>query len=246
MSAKFRVGVVMPTFNQAKFLPAALASFFAQEVPVHVEATLVVVDDCSTDDTWEILRAHPKVAQLVRHDANRGAAAAINTGVERIVGGATRMQPALVPDVDALSWISSDNEMSTGWLAAMVRALEAGAGLAYGGFHWIPPRGAARYLFAPYDPKRLISDQNCYIGPAFLCRADVWLEAGPHRGRISHDYDHWLRVEEACWARGLPIVGVDRSLCRYNAHDERATVVRADQYDAGHWQAAARERRASK
>ena len=40
-----------------------------------------------------------------------------------------------------------------------------------------------------------------HYGPAFLIRKDVWLEAGPHRGRISHDYDHWLRVEEACSSR---------------------------------------------
>jgi hypothetical protein len=96
----------------------------------------------------------------------------------------------------------------------------------------------------PYDPDRLLGDLNCYVGPAFLVRADVWRETGELRGRNSCDYDHWLRIEETCRRRGLRWVYHKGVLCHYYSGNERATVARKHEYDADRWQREARERRA--
>ena len=214
-----RVGIVMPTYNQAQWLPAA--------VQTAGDGDLLVVDDGSTDSTPEILRALnvPTVRQ-----ENAGTASAINRGVEALSG------------CDAYTWISSDNVMVPGWLDPLRAELDRGAGAAYGAYWWNNGSVCLR-MFRTYAPEQLVSDRNCFFGPAFLIRASVWHEAGGHRGKISHDYDHWLRVEEVCWRRGLPIVGVDKPLCWYNAHDQRVTITRAQDYDADHWQAEARKRR---
>lgn len=226
-----RVGVVMPTYNQAQWLPGALASVLSQD-----HAGLAVVDDGSTDSTPEVLygfsESHGDAFWTLAPEKNEGTAAAINRGVE-----------SMSVHMEALTWVSSDNVMSSTWLPTLTARMDKwGAGAVYGGYYRVTAERVS-YHFEPYDPARLISSPSCYMGPAFLIRADVWKEAGPHRGRISHDYDHWLRVEEVCWKRGLPIVGVDAPLCWYNAHDKRASVVRAHEYDALHWQAEARKRR---
>lgn len=62
-------------------------------------------------------------------------------------------------------------------------------------------------------------------------------------GKISHDYDHWLRIEEVCAAAHKRIIGLNKSLCWYRAHDARATVRRRHEFDAHYWQQEARERR---
>jgi len=107
--------------------------------------------------------------------------------------------------------------------------------------------GSYDHVFhAPYDPNRLINDQNCFFGPCFLIRTEVWRAVGGHRGKISHDYDHWLRVEEECAKRNLRIVCHPQPVCFYRTHDQRATVTRRREYDADHWQMVGKARRCNR
>ena len=101
--------------------------------------------------------------------------------------------------------------------------------------------GGNQYHYTEYSPEKLILSTNCFFGPIFIIRKDVWQK---HRGKISHDYDNWLRVEEACWKEGLDIIGVDEDLCYYRVHDKRVTVTRRHQFDASQWQLEAEVRRA--
>lgn len=76
------VSVIMPAFNQSRYIGAALESVFAQTYrPVEV----VVVDDGSTDDTPAILAARADRVVGVRQ-ANAGPAAARNTALAHVQG----------------------------------------------------------------------------------------------------------------------------------------------------------------
>lgn len=72
------VSVVIPTYNRMKSLPRALESVLRQTFD---DIEVIVVDDCSTDGTWDYLNAvrDPRL-RIVRHEVNRGAGAARNTG----------------------------------------------------------------------------------------------------------------------------------------------------------------------
>ena len=73
------LSVVMPVFNEAATVAEVIKMVLAQR-PVQ---QLVIVDDCSTDGTWEKLQAaaqdDPRI-KLVRHEVNQGKGAALRTG----------------------------------------------------------------------------------------------------------------------------------------------------------------------
>ncbi|MGL4975393.1 MAG: glycosyltransferase family 2 protein, partial [Bosea sp. (in: a-proteobacteria)] len=76
------ISVILPNFNHAAFLPAALLAL-ARQRPAPNE--IIVIDDASTDDSIAVIAAHAKLIpqlKLLRHQTNRGAIAALNTGLE--------------------------------------------------------------------------------------------------------------------------------------------------------------------
>ena len=73
--------IVLPCFNAGGKITRALKSV----TTLNLAYELVIVDDCSTDNTIEILQ-HPEVSHLytdlIIHSENRGVSAARNTGLE--------------------------------------------------------------------------------------------------------------------------------------------------------------------
>lgn len=68
--------VVIPAYNAANTIDAAIKSVLAQQ---HQAIEVIVVDDCSSDNTTEKVAQYNTV-KLIKHSANKGAAAARNTG----------------------------------------------------------------------------------------------------------------------------------------------------------------------
>jgi glycosyltransferase involved in cell wall biosynthesis len=74
------LSVVMPVFNEAMTVGEVIKTVLSQR-PVQ---QLVIVDDCSTDGTWEKLQPlaqnEPRI-KLVHHEINQGKGAALRTGI---------------------------------------------------------------------------------------------------------------------------------------------------------------------
>lgn len=93
MQAGELISVVIPAWNRAGSIGRAISGVLAQSYP---NLEVIVVDDASSDATAatvEAIIAQDGIAQdgiarvrLVRHDRNRGAAAARNTGVREARG----------------------------------------------------------------------------------------------------------------------------------------------------------------
>src|SRR4029077_10176883 len=94
MTSKAVLSVMMPAFNEERTIELILGHVLKRpEV-----AEVIVVDDGSTDRTWEILSRisarEPRI-RAFRHEANQGKGAALRRAV-----GELRMPFALVQDAD--------------------------------------------------------------------------------------------------------------------------------------------------
>ena len=74
------LSVVVPAYNEAKTISSVLEKVLAQPSVMEV----IVVDDCSTDGTWEFLQnlasSNSKI-RATRHPRNEGKGAALRTGI---------------------------------------------------------------------------------------------------------------------------------------------------------------------
>ena len=79
----FTVGVVIPVYNEGRTLHLIVSKVLARpEV-----AELVIVNDCSTDGTWNAMQELAKQDTRVRiftHDVNQGKGAALRTGFQHV------------------------------------------------------------------------------------------------------------------------------------------------------------------
>ena len=86
------LSVVMPVFNERETIEEIIGRVLA--VPVRIE--LIVVDDCSTDGTRDLLAAlQARLGfRLLLHERNRGKGAALRTGFAAVGGEVVVIQDA--------------------------------------------------------------------------------------------------------------------------------------------------------
>lgn len=80
MTASPKISVILPTYSRRRVLPRTIASVLAQD---ETDFELVIVDDCSIDDTRQYLASltDPRI-RVVRPAHNVGTAGARNLGLE--------------------------------------------------------------------------------------------------------------------------------------------------------------------
>ncbi len=99
-----RVTVVMPCFNAAEFVGAAIESVLTQD---HPDVELVVVDDQSTDGSLDVVTSYGDRLVLIRREVRGGACAARNDGLQVATGERIQFLDAddlLVPGAIAALW----------------------------------------------------------------------------------------------------------------------------------------------
>lgn len=78
------VSVIIPTYNRGRLILNSVTSVLNQ---TYKNIELIVVDDCSTDNTIGILeKINDKRLKFIRHPKNKGQNAARNTGIKASIG----------------------------------------------------------------------------------------------------------------------------------------------------------------
>lgn len=131
IATSFRLSVLVPVYNERHVVEASLRRVLALEHDTISSLEVIVVDDCSTDGTREILQ---RVADdderivLLRHERNQGKGAAIRTAISHSTGDII-----IIHDAD-LEYNPADIP------ALLVPFAKEGADAVFG----------SRYLSAPY------------------------------------------------------------------------------------------------
>jgi glycosyltransferase involved in cell wall biosynthesis len=227
------VSVVIPCYNQGRFLGDAIASAGAQRSLV---SEIIVVDDGSTDETRTVANRDPSVTYL--HQERQGLSAARNSGWRASCG-------------DHIVFLDADDRLLPGAIEAGIEAFDRWprAAFAFGHYElmdeggavlptWRELRSADEQSFTSGDfelvlpdgrragrspqPRR-VSDhytamlRRNYISmhAAVLYRRAVLEETAGFDSRLNalEDYDLYLRV-----TRTHPVACHDRVVAQYRRH----------------------------
>jgi GT2 family glycosyltransferase len=209
VSAEPLVTVIMPAYNQARYLPAALDSVLGQTFR---DFEIVVVDDGSTDETPQILARYG--VRCIRQE-NAGLPAARNTAIAAARGR-------------WLAFLDSDDVWQPAYLATTMAALER-VPEAVGAFAaWLYIDGDGRPLdqaVRPFggDERRLVAEldwRNALLPSAAVVSRAAVVACGAFDTGLAacEDWDLWLRLR----AHGRLLL-VPEVLMLYRSHGESMT-----------------------
>ncbi len=208
------ISVVIPVFNRAHLIGRAIDSVLAQSYPVK---EIIVVNDGSTDQILETLKAYDGVVRVI-DQAHQGVSAARNAGIASAIG-------------DWIAFLDSDDEWLKHKLRRQVAALQEnpnyrvchtdeiwfrqGRRVNPGKRHAKP----AGWIFEHCLPLCCVSPSSVLIQRALFHEIGLFDESLP----ACEDYDLWLRLFNR-----YPILLVsDPLLIKYGGH--------ADQLSKAYW-----------
>src|SRR5262245_31360104 len=92
-----KLSILIPVYNERTVVERSISLVLAAPIQESIERELVIVDDCSTDGTWDILQrlaaAFPQI-RLFRHEKNAGKGAAVRTAIGKATGDFSLIQDA--------------------------------------------------------------------------------------------------------------------------------------------------------
>ncbi len=182
---KYKVGIVVPSYNQGNYLEKALESI-VQNMQ-HISIDLVVMDGGSKDNSIDIIKKYERYISYWQSQADGGQAAAINSGMKHL------------GDCEYVMWLNSDDEYENEWSVCRIAewAEKTGADVCYGKSYLID-RESKR--IGEYDTKEFSLkglNNECYISqPSVMIRKDIWEREGglDERLMMCLDYEFWIRL----------------------------------------------------
>jgi glycosyltransferase involved in cell wall biosynthesis len=186
-----RVSVVIPTYNRAPLLGRAIQSVLNQ---TYQDFEVIVVDDASTDNTEGIVKGfNCGKIKYIRHEKNKGGAAARNTGIKEA-------------NFDYIAFQDSDDE----WLPEKLeqqmnifKTVPPDVGVVYTGFWRVE---GIKKTYIPSSQVRLkegyihysLLEGNFVTTPAAVVKKECFEKAGAFDESLPRfqDWELWIRISK--------------------------------------------------
>ena len=213
------VSIIMPAYNAGKYVGDSIRSALAQ---TYGRLELLVVDDGSTDDTAEVVRAMAAADARVRyvHRENGGQGRARNTGIENSRG-------------PLVAFLDADDLWEPGKLERQLKVLEeTGCDLVFGGgfifagddtadesrtFPTVKGKFTGAEMFDVLVGENVIPILSVLVRREALGAARPFVEERPYQN--CEDYDLWLTLAR----RGATFYGTGETQVRYRRHPASTT-----------------------
>ena len=211
------ISIILPTYNGASYIRQSIESCLSQ---TYDNIELIIVDDCSTDNTPEIIREYAqrdKRVRMITNEKNMELPTSLNIGHRYAKG-------------EYLTWTSDDNYYLQNAIEELVtRILLLKADIVYANTLIIDEKGdlnanrffGGQYRTGPADDLPLKNP----IGSCFLYKRTVfeYIEGYDEEKFCSEDWDYWLR----CFNAGFAFEHLDKILYAYRYHSKNLTAINA-------------------
>ena len=210
-SASPRVSVVMPVYNDLRFLDEAVSSVLVQSFQ---NFELIVIDDATGQDAvFARLAERDSRIRIITNKANLGTAAAANRGV-------ASARANIIAPLDA------DDIAEPTRLEQLVAALDADPALGLVGswFTTIDEAGARRELVRTPECDLKVRWTNLFCNP--FCHSSVAYRRNIFEAANGYEADQPILADQYLWSRMLPICRVRNipdALVRYRINPRGLT-----------------------
>uniref|UniRef100_A0A7V3J9K7 Glycosyltransferase family 2 protein n=1 Tax=candidate division CPR3 bacterium TaxID=2268181 RepID=A0A7V3J9K7_UNCC3 len=219
-----KVSIIMPAYNRQKYIKWAIESVLTQ---THQNWELIVVDDCSTDQTPQIVKGYTDLRiRYIRLEKNSGAQVARNEGKKMATG-------------DFIAFLDSDDEYRPNFMTCCLMTLEhePECGIVYCGYEVVDEQG--RVLRSIRPKSQLRGDLKMYAvyhlvlmpTSTFLARRELFdnIEFDPRLPSWQDD-DIFLKL-----AMKTRFAVIREPLCRFRQHNETRISGDLKKYADGHF-----------
>lgn len=202
-----KISIILPVYNGERYLRESLDSILGQ---TYQNFELIIVDDCSSDSTGQIISEYmerDKRISSVKNAINMKLPKSLNVGFGNATG-------------DYLTWTSDDNKYKPNALETMVKYLEdyPSVSMVYTNYTEIDTNGNITKE-KELDDIRRIAFKNV-VGASFLYRREAAEQVGEYDSNLflAEDYDYWIRI-----CKNGEIVHLNKSLYYYRKHEKSLT-----------------------
>lgn len=207
-----KISIILPCYNGADMLGGAIESIQAQTFK---DWELIIVNDCSTDNTLEVANAYATKDKRIRvfsNEHNSKLPATLNHGFREARG-------------EYWTWTSDDNLLLPDFCQEMSRYLDEHpeVGFVVGDEYIIDAEGNIIRESIKPDNIRAKLPLNNYVGATFMYRKEIAQQTGEYRTDLFlvEDYEYWLRMSF------LTEMGhVNKILYKYRHHNRSLTATR--------------------
>lgn len=196
------VSIVLPVYNGADHVASSIDSILNQ---TYQNWELIIVNDCSTDETLEIATAYQKKDPRIRvlsNERNLKLPHSLNVGFAQAKG-------------EYYTWTSDDNMYMPEALSRLSQELDCDSDcvMVYSNMTEIDAEGKELPTGKRLSPEHIVNGN--VFGASFLYRAETAKQIGDYDVNLflAEDYDYWIRIY--CTGK---IKYIDESLYYYRRH----------------------------
>jgi len=202
------VSIIVPSYQQAKYLRTAIDSILAQD---YNPMEILVLDGGSNDGSREILESYGDKIWF-RSAPDGGQCDAINEGFRRSRG-------------EYVAWLNSDDFYYPGAVAHAVEVLKNNpeVALVYGEGNLVAEDGSVMWRFpetVPFDLWRLANHSDYILQPTVFFRREALFECGLLNEKLNWglDWELWIRI-----GKRFPFSYTDRVLAAGRIYGDTKT-----------------------
>lgn len=213
---RIKISVPMPVYNADKYLDKAIQSILTQTFR---DFEFIIVDDCSTDNSWEIIRRYAKQDRRIialRNKNHLRTTKTLNRGLSIARG-------KYIARMDADDWSYPQRlKEQFDFMEAHPKVGVSGSAIEVCDER-LQTLNIRRYPKTDKQARKIIFRYSPFAHPVTIWRASIMRKVGGYNESIplSQDLDLYFRIGKIC-----EFANLDSVLLKLRVHDDSSSIIR--------------------